>query len=104
MLPDQAEAARLYMRLLMSSLSVTVPADAYAGMREQAERLPADETGLAAERLRGWVMGHRDWLFADVARARLRQQCRDLSARRMPRIADGGVRPRSERRSMATFD
>ena len=66
------------MRLLMSSLSATLPAEAYAAMRTQAECLASDDTSLAAERLRGSIMGHRDWLLADGARVQLRQQWRDL--------------------------
>ena len=47
-------------------------------MTAQAELLDDTDTGLAAERLRGAVLSHRDWLAADQLRARLREQWRRL--------------------------
>jgi amidase len=78
LLPDQADAARLYMRLLLSSLSASLPAEAYETMRTAAAKLDAGDFSLAAERTRGAAMSHRDWLLADSARAQLRQRWRDL--------------------------
>jgi amidase len=78
LLPDQVEAARLYMRLLMSSLSVSMPAEAYEAMRANAARLDANDLSLAAERVRGTVMSHRDWIIIDDARAKLRQRWREF--------------------------
>jgi amidase len=80
LLPDLAESARLYMRLLMSSLSATLPAEVYEAMRTQAATIAVDDHSLASERLRGSVMSHRDWLISDGARARLRQRWRELFA------------------------
>ena len=47
-----------------------------AGRRRSACR-PSD-TSLAAERLRGIALSHRDWLMADGGRSRLRAQWREL--------------------------
>jgi amidase len=80
LLPDQIEAARLYMRLLMSSLSSSYPAEVYDRMRAEAARLDPVDLSLAAERLRGNVLDHRDWLLADGARAQHRQGWRELFA------------------------
>ena len=46
--------------------------------RPASATLPPDNNSLAAERLRGIVLSHRDWLFADGARIRLRAQWREL--------------------------
>ena len=40
--------------------------------------LPAEDNSLAAERLRGIALSHRDWLMADGGRSRLRAQWREL--------------------------
>jgi amidase len=80
LLPDQTESARLYMRLLMSSLSASFPAEAYESMRAAAANLDAADLSLPAERTRGSAMSHRDWLIADGARVQLRQRWRELFA------------------------
>ena len=46
--------------------------------RPPPPRLPADDMSLAAERLRGIALSHRDWLMADGGRTRLRAQWREL--------------------------
>ncbi|MGZ5874673.1 MAG: amidase [Bradyrhizobium sp.] len=74
LLPDFAASSRLYMRLLMSFLSVTFQPDAYAAAVAKAASLPADDKSLQAERLRGTALSHREWVMADIARARLRTQ------------------------------
>jgi amidase len=76
LLPDLEAAARLYMRLLMSFLAATFPPDGYAEMKAQAAKLSANDTSLAAERLRGVALSHRDWLMSDGQRAGLRAQWR----------------------------
>jgi amidase len=78
LLPDQTEAARLYMRLLMASLSASLPKEAYENMRAQVATLAVDDLSLSCERLRGSIMSHRDWLIADGTRAQLRQRWREL--------------------------
>ncbi|KIF79562.1 amidase [Streptomyces sp. 150FB] len=80
LLPDQVEAARLYMRLLLSAMTANSPADAYERMREAAVRLDAEDLSLAAERTRGAALSHRDWLAADTLRAVHRARWRELFA------------------------
>ena len=78
LLPDFAASTRLYMRMLMSFLGASFPPEVYAGAKAAAATLVADDTSLAAERLRGIALSHRDWVLADGARARLRAQWREL--------------------------
>jgi amidase len=80
LLPDQAQAARLYMRMLMSALGASFPPDIYEHARAKAARLDADDRSLTAERARGSVLSHRDWIVADAQRSVLRQQWRELFA------------------------
>jgi amidase len=78
LLPDFAASSRLYMRLLTSFLSVSFTPESYAGAVAAAAQLSPDDMSLAAERLRGIALSHRDWLMADGGRARLRAQWREL--------------------------
>lgn len=75
-LPDLATAARLYMRLLMSFLAAAFPIAAYDDAKARAAKLDLNDNSLAAERLRGIVISHRDWVAADGQRAGLRAQWR----------------------------
>jgi amidase len=74
LVPDLANSARLYMRLLFSGSGATLSPDLYDDARRSVEALAPDDKSLAAERTRGTVMSHRDWIAADVARAQLQQQ------------------------------
>ncbi len=74
MLPDAAESARLYTRLLSSRWGADLSRGAFADARREAEALSPHDRSLAAERARGAVMSHRDWLAADMTRAELAQQ------------------------------
>jgi amidase len=76
LLPDLEGAARLYMRLLMSFLAATFPPEAYEGIRAAASKLRPEDRSLAAERLRGVALSHRDWVMSDGQRAGLRAQWR----------------------------
>ncbi|THD68230.1 MAG: amidase [Bradyrhizobium sp.] len=78
LLPDFAASSRLYMRMLMSFTGAFFPPEVYAGVKAAAEALPAEAMSLAAERLRGIALSHRDWVVADGGRARLRAQWREL--------------------------
>jgi amidase len=78
LLPDLADCARLYMKLLGASKSGGMPADSYAEAERWATALTADETSPQSERTRGAVMSHRDWLAVDLARARLGERWRLL--------------------------
>jgi amidase len=78
LLPDFAASTRLYMRMLMSFLAASFTPEIYAETVAAAAQLPPDDTSLAAERLRGVALSHRDWLIAGGARTRLRAQWREL--------------------------
>jgi amidase len=78
LLPDFAASSRLYMRMLMSFLAAAFPPENYANAQAAAAQLSPDDLSLAAERLRGIVLSHRDWVMADGGRARLRAQWREL--------------------------
>jgi amidase len=78
LLPDFAASSRLYMRMLMSFLAASFAPEIYAGAAAAAAELAPDNISLAAERLRGIALSHRDWLTADGGRARLRAQWREL--------------------------
>jgi amidase len=78
LLPDFAASTRLYMRMLMSFLAASFTPEAYEGARTSLAALPPDDTTLYAERLRGVVLSHRDWVIADGGRTRLRVQWREL--------------------------
>ncbi|MFT4279581.1 MAG: amidase [Rhodopseudomonas sp.] len=74
LLPDLAETTRVYMRMLLSFLAAGFAPDLYAGAQAMAAGLDAKDDSLAAERLRGIVLSHRDWVIADSRRTGLRAQ------------------------------
>lgn len=76
LLPDLANAARLYMRLLLSFLAASFPPESLARAQQNAPGLDPSDVSLAAERLRGMVMSHRDWIFANGARIQHRAEWR----------------------------
>ncbi|HKI65427.1 MAG TPA: amidase family protein, partial [Burkholderiales bacterium] len=78
LLPDLVGSTRLYMRLLFSFMTAAFPLEVYEGMKAAAPRLEPKDSSLAAERLRGAVLSHRDWVAADGMRAGLRAQWRAL--------------------------
>lgn len=78
LLPDQAEVARTYMRLLQASVAASYPPEVYRSAAAAAARLDPDDTSLAAERARGVVLSYRDWIAADTVRARHRARWAEL--------------------------
>jgi amidase len=70
LLPDLAESARLYLRLLLASMTAGYPADAYEHALSVADGIDPDDVSLAAERARGSVLSYRDWIAADALRSR----------------------------------
>jgi len=78
LLPDFTVTSRLYMRILLSLLASTFAPEILAGASAAAAQLPADDMSLAAERLRGIALSHRDWILADRGRAILKAQWRKL--------------------------
>jgi amidase len=77
-LPDLAEGARSYMRLLQSNVAAGFPPEVYAAARTAAAALDPSDTSLFAERARGMVLSHRDWVAADTVRAVQRAQWAEL--------------------------
>ena len=80
LLPDLAEAARTYMRLLVSFTASFWPAALYEQLKGAGAAFAADNRSLTAERARAIGLSHRDWVATDIARTRLQQQCRALFA------------------------
>ncbi|MGY3448510.1 amidase [Bradyrhizobium sp. USDA 4353] len=78
LLPDFATTTRLYMRMLLGFLGATMPPQVHAEASQAAAHLPKETTTLAAERLRGMALSHRDWVQANNARFGLRAQWRAL--------------------------
>jgi amidase len=78
LLPDLADSAKLFMRLLMASLSERWPPELYEQARNTAATLKPDDNSFAAERSRGAVMSHRDWAQSTAVRMKLQQQWYDL--------------------------
>ena len=78
MLPDQVEAARLYMRLLLASIAAAYPPDVYEHARMAAQRVDPGDTSLAAERTRGAALSYRDWIATDALRTRHRAAWSEL--------------------------
>jgi amidase len=78
LLPDFAASSRLFMRMMMSMVGASFAPEVYASAQAGAAKLAAEDTSLAAERLRGIVLSHRDWVLGNGARVRLRAQWREL--------------------------
>jgi len=74
LLPNLAESARLYMRLLGSAKSASLAPDRYEEAQRSARALAPGDNSLGAERTHGTVMSHREWIQTDSARARFQQQ------------------------------
>ncbi|HVV42322.1 MAG TPA: amidase [Nitrobacter sp.] len=78
LLPDLVATSRLYMRLLLSFLAASFAPEIYEDAKQAAAQLDPKNMSLAAERLRGIVLSHRDWVIADGGRTRLRAQWREV--------------------------
>jgi amidase len=76
LLPDLADSARIYMRLLGAARSGATTPDAYEKSQSAAATLQPGDNSPATEGMRGAAMSHRDWLVTDLARERLREQWR----------------------------
>ncbi|MGX1810298.1 amidase [Nocardia sp. NPDC055321] len=78
LLPDLADAATIYMLLMMSTAAASLPAEVYEQLRARAAALRPDDSGLDATRLRGTVLSHRERVEANHHRELHRQQWRHL--------------------------
>jgi len=77
-LPDLAEGARSYVRLLESSIAAGFPPEVYAAALTAAAALDPSDISLSAELARGVVLSHRDWVAADAVRCVQRAQWAEL--------------------------
>ncbi|MEV3870688.1 amidase [Streptomyces sp. NPDC049906] len=80
LLPDLAEAAVLYMTFLFSGSVARFPVEAYERLQARAAALSRDDESLDAARLRGMVLGHRDWIGANGLRELHRHGWRQVFA------------------------
>lgn len=78
LLPDMATAARIYTQLLSSFFAADIPIERYRRIQELAAALPADDMSLAATRLRGFALSHREWVTANRVRTGLSQRWREF--------------------------
>lgn len=62
----------------MSVVGSIWPKEQYELVQSAASMLSADNKSLVAERTRGVVLSHRDWMEADAARAGLQAKWREL--------------------------
>ena len=74
LLPNLMDSARLCMKLFNAARSPRASPDDFVQAQRLVGSYPADDHALQAERTRGTVMSHRDWLVADAARVALGQQ------------------------------
>jgi len=75
-LPDLADSARLFVRLLSSWYGAGLPERAYERAFAKADTLSRANRSLAAERTRGIALTHRAWIANEGARAELRERWR----------------------------
>ncbi|MEV0334240.1 amidase [Nocardia sp. NPDC050717] len=78
LLPDLAEAARIYLLLMLANAAAGLPGEVYDQLRTSAAALRADDPDLAATRLRAMVLSHRDWVAANNRRELHRHGWRQL--------------------------
>lgn len=76
LLPDLAQAGRIYMQLLMSVMTADSPDDTRRQMLETLAKLPPDDQSLSAMRIRGGTMSHADWIKTDRIRTWIAHQWR----------------------------
>jgi amidase len=78
LLPDLAESAGLYMKLLAAAKSTSVSPDQYTRVERLGASVTTADHSFRAARARGTIMSHRDWLLCDAKRRGLQQQWRSL--------------------------
>jgi amidase len=74
LLPNLADSARLYMQLLNAAKSPRESSESFVETQQLTAALSPGNHSLQAERMRGTIMSHREWLAADAARRQLAQQ------------------------------
>src|SRR5690348_7031812 len=74
LLPDLAESARLHTRMVRNFGAFGRPPEFFKTIRENVAALKPDDDSLKAWRARAPLLSHHEWMAAEIARARLRQQ------------------------------
>ena len=74
LLPDLAELARLHTRMVRNFTAFGQPPEFFKKIREKVAALKPDDDSLKAWRTRAPLLSHHEWMTAEIARARLRQQ------------------------------
>ncbi len=76
LLPSLADSARLYMKLLYAARSSRVSPEGFISDQRSVNLFSSDDHGLYAERTRGTVISHRDWLAANAVRLQMQHKWR----------------------------
>ncbi|MFF0294670.1 amidase [Kitasatospora sp. NPDC004614] len=80
LLPDLADAARIYRQLLFAGTIARFPVEAREHIQARAAGLAADDQSLDAAGLRGMVLSHSDWMGVNFRRELHRHGWRQLFA------------------------
>lgn len=78
LVPDLAESARLHTRMVRNFVAFGRPPAFFKKIQENVAALKPDDDSLKAWRTRAPLLSHHDWMTAEIARARLRQQWASL--------------------------
>jgi amidase len=78
LLPDLTEAAKLHVKMVRNFISFGAPPEVFQKARENVAALPPGDDSLMAWWVRAPLLSHHDWMGAEIARARLRAQWREL--------------------------
>jgi amidase len=74
LLPDLAESARLHTRMVRNFVAFGRPPEFFQKHQQEVAALKTDDDSLKAWRTRAPLLSHHQWMAAEIARARLRQQ------------------------------
>lgn len=74
LVPDLAESARLHTRMVRNFGAFGRPPEFFKNIQENVATLKPDDDSLKAWRMRAPLLRHHEWMAAEIARARLRQQ------------------------------
>jgi amidase len=78
LLPDLARMSHTFIHLLMAFFGADIPIETYREIQGAAAAVPPEAPSLSAQRARGLVLSHRDWVRADRARTTMKGQWREL--------------------------
>jgi len=78
LVPDLAESARLHTRMVRNFNAFGRPPGFFKEIRDKVAALKPDDDSLKAWRARAPLLSHHEWMAAEIARARLRQQWANL--------------------------